>query len=83
MSATSPVFPARLTGQIEGGGGTERDLAVAVNGRIWAVGRSFHLEDQRPEYFSLMVPDRALHAGRNSAELFEVQHGELVSLGRW
>ncbi len=83
VSATSPVFPARLTGQIEGGGDTGRDLAVAVNGRIWAVGRSFHLEDQRPEYFSLMVPDRALHAGRNSAELLEVQHGELVSLGRW
>jgi hypothetical protein len=84
VSSTAPVFPSRFTGQIEGGGrGTDRGLAVAVNGRIWAVGRSFHLEDQRPEYFSLLVPDRALHAGHNKAELFEVQHGELLSLGRW
>ncbi len=83
VTSTAPVFPARLTGQIEGGGGTDRDLTVAVNGRIWAVGRSFHLENQRPEYFSLMVPDRALRGGRNEAELFEVQSGELTSLGRW
>ena len=56
---------------------------MAVNGRIWAVGRSFRLEDQRPEYFSLMVPEQALRPGRNEAELFEVEDGELLSLGRW
>ncbi len=84
VSPASPVLPARFTGRIVGGGpGAERDLAVAVNGRIWAVGRSFRLVDQRPEYFSLMVPDRALRTGRNEAELFEVRDGDLVSLGRW
>ncbi len=84
MSRASPVFPARFTGRLVGGGpGAERDLAVAVNGRIWAVGRSFRLEGQRPEYFSLLVPDRALRQGRNEAELFQVRDGELSSLGRW
>ena len=84
VSPGAAVFPSRFTGRLVGGGaGANRDLAVAVNGRIWAVGRSFHLEDQRPEFFSLLVPDRALRPGRNVAELFEVRDGELTSLGRW
>ena len=48
-----------------------------MNGRIWAVGRSFHLEDQRPEYFSLMVPETGAAPGRNEAELFEVRPARL------
>ncbi|MGH2803024.1 MAG: hypothetical protein ACRDL4_08265, partial [Thermoleophilaceae bacterium] len=61
--------------------GAERDLAVAVNGRIRAVGRSFHLGRRPSEYFSLIVPESALRTGRNSLMLLEVRPGgELASL---
>ena len=61
-----------------------RDLAVAANGRIQAVGRSFRLEGQRPEYFSLVLPESSLHPGRNSVEILEVgAGGRLTSLGRF
>jgi hypothetical protein len=60
-----------------------RDLAVAVNGRIRAVGRSFRLGRRRVQYFSFVVPESALRPGRNRAEVFEVEDGgrRLVSLG--
>jgi Sulfatase len=67
------IFPTRLAGRIEGGApGDVRDLAAAVNGRIRAVGRSFHLRGRRPEFFSMMVPESALREGRNEVELLEV-----------
>ena len=43
--------------------GEHRDVAVAVNGRIRAVGRSFDLWWKGREYFSLMVPETSLRAG--------------------
>ena len=52
-----------------------RDLAVAINGRIRAVGRSFHLHGRRTEFFSLLVPETALRPGRNDVALFEVGPG--------
>jgi hypothetical protein len=77
-------LPTRVEGRLEGGApGTARDLAVVVNGRIRAVGRSFHLRGQAPEYFSLMMPETALRRGRNEVELLEVlPGGELRSLVR-
>jgi hypothetical protein len=79
------ILPTRITGVLRGGAPDEmRDLAVAVNGRIEAVGRSFRLEGQPQEWYSLMVPETAIHPGRNSVELFEVGDGErLASLGRF
>ena len=68
------ILPTRVTGDLRGGApGEMRDLAVAVNGRIEAVGRSFRLEDQPQEWFSLMVPETAVRTGRNTVELFEVR----------
>lgn len=76
------ILPTRVEGRLEGGApGSARDLALAVNGRIRAVGRSFRLRGRAAEYFSLMVPETALRTGRNSVELLEVRpDGELVSL---
>ena len=76
------ILPTRVTGRLQGSPpGAARDLAVVVNGRIRAVGRSFHLRGRRPEFFSLMVPESALRRGRNRLELLEVQpDGGLVSL---
>jgi Sulfatase len=60
-----------------------RDLAVAVNGRIRAVGRSFRLRHRRNEYFSMVVPENSLRPGPNLVELFEVRRGgRLVPLAR-
>jgi Sulfatase len=77
-----PVVPTRVVGRIEGGRpGAVRDLAVAVNGRVWAVGRSFHLRGRPRETFSLIFPERALHRGDNRLQLLEVEPaGRLVSL---
>ena len=67
------VHPTHVTGTITGGApGEQRDLAVAVNGRVEAVGRSFHLVRQEREFFSLLVPESALRRGLNRVALFEV-----------
>jgi hypothetical protein len=80
----SGLVPAQVAGSLRGGGsGEERDLAVAVNGRIEAVGRSFHLTGDATEYFALNVPEAALRDGRNRIEVFEVTgSGKLRRLAR-
>ena len=76
------IVPTRLVGRIEGSQpGAVRDLAVAVNGRVWAVGRSFRLRGRPRELFSLIFPERALRRGNNRLQLLEVERdGGLVSL---
>jgi hypothetical protein len=70
------VLPTRVTGRLEGSPpDAVRDLAVVVNGRVRAVGRSFHLRGRRAEYFSLMLPETALRRGRNRLQLMEVRPG--------
>ena len=56
------------------------DLAVAVNGRIEAVGRTFHLDGDPREHYSLMVPEASLHDGRNLVEVLEVTGGGTLRL---
>src|SRR5215207_5029282 len=82
VDPAAEILPTRVTGRLPGTPpGTMRDLAVAVNGRIRAVGRSFHLRGQRMEFFSLIVPESALRRGRNSVEVLEVRpDGSLVRL---
>jgi hypothetical protein len=78
----SGVVPTQIAGDLTGGRpGSKRDLAVAVNGRIEAVGRSFYLDGDPTEHFALMVPESALHSGRNSIQLYEVVAGGLRLLG--
>jgi hypothetical protein len=75
----SPVLPTQVAGSIAGGAsGETRDVAVAVNGRVEAVGRSFHLRlppgqsERAGESFAVMVREGALRPGRNVVEVFEV-----------
>jgi hypothetical protein len=71
------VIPTEIAGHLRGGrAGEERELAVAVNGRIEAVGRSFHLTGDATEHFAFMVPEAAFQEGRNTVEVFEVIAGE-------
>jgi hypothetical protein len=75
------VVPTEIAGHLSGGGaGDERDLAVALNGRIEAVGRSFHLAGDPTEHFAFMVPEASLQEGRNTVEVFEVTGERLRSL---
>jgi hypothetical protein len=74
VEPSKPILPTRVTGRLRGSRpGALCDLAVAVNGRIEAVGRSFHLDGQATEFFSLIVPESALRRGRNEVELLEVR----------
>jgi hypothetical protein len=83
VSPDDPYFPTRVTGPLRGVPfGEHRNLALAVNGRIRAVGRSFDLWHKGREYFSFMVPETALRMGRNELELFVIRPGgALVPIG--
>jgi len=62
----SSFIPAHVTGRITGRRrGARRDIAVAVNGRIWAVTRSVRLRGSRSEYYSALVNPDKLVVGRN------------------
>jgi Sulfatase len=81
---SSGVVPCQIAGRIhESGSSRERDLALAVNGRIEAVGRSFHLKGETAESYAIMVPEDALRDGRNTVEVLEVtDEGAMVLLAR-
>lgn len=66
------LLPTRVQGTISGTRGKDVRLAVAVNGRIAAVTRTNQLLGQT--YFSAMVPEAALHNGRNDVQVLVV-HG--------
>jgi hypothetical protein len=73
----SDYVPTHPIGRIAGGGSGGRDIAVAVNGRIAAVGNTFKLvEGEDGELFSVMVPESSLRRGRNRIDVFEVGPGD-------
>jgi hypothetical protein len=76
----SGVVPTQIAGHLDGGSGKPRDLAVAVNREIAAVGRSFWLAGRSSESFAFMVPEDALRDGRNAIEVFEVVGGGRLRL---
>ena len=80
VSRSSGVVPTQIAGLLEGGSGEPRDLAVAVNGRIAAVGRSFRLAGQPTDSFAFMVPENTLREGHNTVEVFEVVGGKRLRL---
>jgi hypothetical protein len=49
-----------------------RDVAVAVNGVVQSVGHTFYLAGSRAETFSVMLPEAALHEGRNAVQVLEL-----------
>jgi hypothetical protein len=76
VDPAAEILPTRVTGRLRGSPpGTTRDLAVAVNGRVQAVGHSFRLRGRRPEFFSMMVPESALRPGHNEVQVLEVGAG--------
>ena len=72
VDAASPYLPNHVVGQVRSEGDTGREIAVAVNGRIAAVGSTFELaEGDEGELVSVMVPPSAFRGGRNRVEVFE------------
>jgi len=85
VDLASELRPVHITGTISSGRRRKRDLAVAVNGRVEAVGRSFFLEGSPRETFAVVVPEWVLRQGRNDVRVFEVRGGpgspRLIALG--
>jgi hypothetical protein len=69
-------IPSNVIGRLAG---PSRDLAVAVNGRIAAVGRSFKAVGGLKLNFSMMVPESAFAHGFNDVRVYEVRDGTLAS----
>jgi len=83
----STTVPVWVTGWVEGSPrGATRDVAVAVNGTIVGVGRTFHLVRDQGENFSIVVPWWVFRRGRNDVALYEVRGNgagtELALIGR-
>jgi hypothetical protein len=74
------IVPTQIAGSLSGAPGRKRDIAVAVNGRIEAVGRTFFLAGDQTEHFAVNVPEAVLHDGRNQVEVYEVLGGRRLRL---
>jgi Sulfatase len=75
------VVPTQLAGILRHDKrGVHRDVAVAVNGRIEAVGRTFYVKGSRSQYFAAMVPEPSLREGNNSIAVYSVRRGSRLRL---
>jgi hypothetical protein len=71
LDPNSALAPSHLTGQVTGPGSEgPLDLAIAVDGRIAALTRTFRIGGVTR--FSAMAPESDFQAGRNSVEVFAV-----------
>jgi hypothetical protein len=70
VDPTSEILPSYIEGQLTGMGSQTADVAIAVNGRVEAVTRTFRQGGKIT--FSAFVPERSLRAGRNAVEIFRV-----------
>ena len=69
LPASPHVVPTPILGTLSGAGAASRKaMAVALDGQIAAVTRSF--DDYGTLAFQALVPESALHAGRNRVEVF-------------
>jgi hypothetical protein len=75
------TIPSWVTGRVTGGGGQPKDIAVAVNGTVRAVGNTFTLATGGGQLMGVLVPEDSFKKGRNTVEVFEVQGGRLLKMG--
>jgi hypothetical protein len=72
VAPRSDHIPTHVVGRVRDGGKGGREIAVAVNGRIVAVGETFTLaEGDEGELVSVMVPPESFEQGRNEVEVFD------------
>jgi Sulfatase len=67
----SPTIPTHVAGRVRSPGGA-RDVAIAVNGKIHAVSRTFRLTTGGGWLVAAMVPESSFEDGANEVEVFEV-----------
>jgi Sulfatase len=73
VSPESGYIPTHVVGRVGGREEPGRDIAVAVNGTIAAVGNTFTLAvGDEGELVSVMVPESAFRKGANRVEVFSV-----------
>jgi hypothetical protein len=73
VDTSSSYVPSHVIGRVPGGGKGGREIAVAVNGRIAAVGETFTLaEGDEGELVSVLVPPESFEQGSNEVEVYEV-----------
>jgi hypothetical protein len=73
VNRRSRFIPSLVSGYIRGGRGRHRRaLAIVVNGRIVATGRSFYLRGSSRESYAVIVPDSSFQPGRNSVRVLAV-----------
>jgi hypothetical protein len=84
VDTKSSFLPANITGQITGAGVKRgMSLALALNGKIAAVGRSAMLAGDKRVYFSFFAPPEAFIDGVNDAQVFVVSgSGRALKLER-
>ena len=71
VGADPTYVPVHVVGQVNGPDRHPRDIAVAVNGTIRAVGNTFKLAvGDDGELVSVMVPESAFKKGRNDVQVF-------------
>ena len=73
VDPTSGFVPGEITGEIPGGRpGGGRPIALALDGTIVAVGRTFSLASSTAENFEMIVPEAAFRRGAMKARVFEI-----------
>jgi Sulfatase len=73
IDSESGYIPTHVVGRVQDEGKPGREVAVAVNGTIAAVGNTFTLAaGDEGELVSVMVPESAFREGRNRVEVLEV-----------
>jgi hypothetical protein len=74
VDPASGYVPVHIVASVNGPDRHPRDIAVAVNGTIQAVGNTFTLAvGDAGELVSVMVPETAFRKGRNEVEVLEVR----------
>ena len=73
VDSDAHFVPGEITGQIpHGRPGGGRQIALVVNGRIAATGRTFSLEGSAVEHFELILPESSFRPGANDARVVEI-----------
>jgi arylsulfatase A-like enzyme len=72
VDTTSTFLPANLAGRISGLP-RGKPLALALNGKVAAVGWSAQLKGDKHVYFSFFAPPDTFQNGRNSANIYEIR----------
>jgi Sulfatase len=73
MDPASGYLPTHVVGRVNGPERQPREIAVAVNGTIRAVGNTFELAvGDDGELVSVMVPESSFRKGRNRVEVLEL-----------